>query len=61
MKETYSKYVRRRSSANRERIDKVTEKLIKVIRFEEEVDKSLVNSKFELHKKRLRELQRCLD
>lgn len=61
MKEAYSKYARRRSSANRERIDKVAEKLIKVIRFEEEVDKSLVNSKFELHKKRLRELQRCLD
>lgn len=61
MKEAYLRYTRRRSSANREKLDKVTEKLIKVIRFEVEVEKSLACSKTELHKKRLRELQRYLD
>lgn len=61
MKEAYSKYARRRSSVNREKIDKVTEKLIKNIRFEDEVERSLINSKYDLHKKRLRELQKCLN
>lgn len=60
MKETYSRYTRRRSSANKEKLDKITEKLIKVIKFEVEVQKSLAVSTAELHKKRLRELQKCL-
>lgn len=54
-------YNRRRSPANKEKLDKISEKLIKTIKFEVEVKKSLAISTTELHKKRLRELQRCLD
>lgn len=42
------------------KLDKLTEKLIKVIKFEVEVQKSLAISTAELHKKRLSDLQRCL-
>lgn len=60
MKDSYSRHTRRRSLANKEKLEKTTEKLIKVIKFEVEVQKSLAISTAELHKKRLRELQRCL-
>lgn len=39
------------------KLDKLTEKLIKVIKFEVEVQKSLAASTAELHKKRLHDLQ----
>ena len=55
MKETHM-----RSSSNKEKLEQTSEKLIKIIKFEVEVQKSLGSSTIELHKKRLREIQRCL-
>lgn len=61
MKETPLRYTRRRSIANKEKLDKTTEKLIKVIKFEREVQNNLIATIAELHKKRLRALQNCLE
>lgn len=55
-----SRYTRRKSSANKEKLDKVTEKVIKSIRFEVEVQKNLAQTVADLHKKRLKELQNAL-
>lgn len=43
------------------KLDKLTEKLIKVIKFEVEVQKSLAISSAELHKKRLLDITLCLN
>lgn len=51
---------RRRRVTDRQKVDKISEKLIKAIKFEFEVQKGLSNCITDLHKKRLRELQRCL-
>lgn len=61
MEDNHFRHTRRRSSANQQKLDKITEKLIKVIKFEVEVQKSLAISTSELHKKRLKELQKCLN
>lgn len=55
------RYTRRKAWANKEKLEKVTEKLIKSIRFEVEVQKNIAQTVAELHKKRLKELQKCLD
>jgi hypothetical protein len=49
---------RRKSSANQEKLEKVTSKLIKSIRFELEVQKNIGQIIFELHKKRLQDIQK---
>lgn len=50
----------RRSSttAKEEKLEKITSKLIKSIRFELEVQKNIGQIIFELHKKRLQDIQR---
>lgn len=51
---------KRRLLATKEKLEKTNEKLLKLIKFELEVQKNLAAHISELHKQRLRDLQVCL-
>ena len=49
---------RRRNVAQREKFRKTSDKLVKAIRFEVEVQKNIAQTIAELHRKRLKEIQK---
>lgn len=59
-RETYSRSNRKVTSKQSRTKEDKSEKLIKSIKFELEVQRSLALSAAELHKKRLGDLKRCL-
>lgn len=62
MSETYTRrHTRRKSLANKEKIDSAAEKLQKTLKFEIDVQANLLISKFELHQKRMKELETSLN